>query len=49
MESIECAGEGKFHFVTNMNCEHEGEALDLDEQRGSNPNSNSLMMIKVTQ
>ena len=49
MESIEQKGEVEFHFVTNMNCEHEGEALNLDELRGSNPSSDSLMVIKVTQ
>ena len=32
MESIECEGEVKFHSVTDMDCEQEGEALDLDEQ-----------------
>ena len=28
---IECEGEAKFHSVTNMDCEHEGETLKLDE------------------
>ena len=32
-----------------MNYEQEDEALDRDEQGGLNPNSNSLMMIKVMQ
>ena len=32
-----------------MNREQEGEVLDLDEQVGSNPSSNSLMVSKVTQ
>ena len=41
--------EAKFHSVTNMNCKHEGEALGLDEPRGSKPSSNSLMVIKVIQ
>ena len=49
MESIECKGEAKFHSVTNMNHEQEGEAFDLNEQCGSNPGSNSLMVIKATQ
>ena len=49
MESIEHEGEAKFHSVTNMNHEHKGEAFDLDEQGGSNPSSDSLMVIKVTQ
>ena len=49
MQSIECKGEAKFHSVTNMNCEKEGEVLDLDEQVDSKPRSNSLMMSKVTQ
>ena len=48
MESIECKGEAEFHSVTNMNCKPEGDALDLDELRGTNPSSNSLMVIKVT-
>ena len=48
MELIECEGEAKFHSVTNMNYEQEGESLDLDEQISSNPSSNSLMMSKVT-
>ena len=48
MESSECKGEAQFHSVTNTNHKHEGEALDLDELRGSNPSSNSLMVIKVT-
>ena len=49
MESIKYEGEAEFPSVTNMICKQEGEALDLDEQAGSNPSSNSLMMIKVTQ
>ena len=49
IESIEHKGEAKFHSVTDMNCKQEGEALDLDEQVGSNPSSNSLMVSKVTQ
>ena len=49
MESIECEGDAEFHSVTDMNHEYQAEALDLDEQGGSNPYSNSLMVIKVTQ
>ena len=48
MESIVCEDEADFHSVTNMNHEQEDETLDHDEQGGSNPNSNSLMVIKVT-
>ena len=43
MESIECEGESDFHSVTDINCEQEGEALDLGEQGGL------LMVSKVTQ
>ena len=49
MEWIECKGEAKFHSVTDANCKQKGEVLDLDEQVDSNPNSNSLMVSKVTQ
>ena len=49
MKLIECKGEAKFPSVTNMNYEQEGEALDLDEQVGSNPSSTSLMASKITQ
>ena len=48
MESVEYKGKAEFHSVTDMNCGQEGEALDLDEQGGSNPSSDSLMVIKVT-
>ena len=48
MELIECKGETKFHSVTNMNHEQEGEDLDPDEQVDSNPSSNSLMVSKVS-
>ena len=37
MGSIECKGEAKFHSVTDMNHEQEGEVLDLVEMGGSNP------------
>ena len=33
--------ESKFHSLTNMNHGQEHEALDLDEQGGLNPSSNS--------
>ena len=46
---IECKGEAEFHSVINTNCEQEGKVLHLDEQVGSNPSSNSLMVCKVTQ
>ena len=49
MESIKYEGEAKFHSVTNMNHNQEGEVLDLDKQVDSNPSSNSLMVSKVTQ
>ena len=49
MELINHKGEAKFHSVTNMNHEQEGEVLDTDEQVDSNPSSNSLMVHKVTQ
>ena len=49
MKSIECEGESEFLSVTNMNHEQEGEALELHQQGGSNPSSNSLVVIKVTQ
>ena len=39
METIECEGEVEFHSVTNVNCAHEGETSELDEQGGSNPSS----------
>ena len=49
MELIECEGEANFQSVTYMNHKQEGEALDLDKQRGSNSSSNALMVIKVKQ
>ena len=49
MQSIECEGEAKFHSVTDMNCKQEGEVSDLDDQVGSYPSSNSLMVSKITQ
>ena len=49
METSECKCETKFHSVTNMNCEQEGENLYLDEQIDLKPISNSLMLSKVTQ
>ena len=49
VESIECKSEAKCHSVTDMNHEQEGEVLDLDEQVGSNPSLNSVMVSKVTQ
>ena len=39
MEPIEHEGETEFHSITTMNCEQEGEVLDLEEQVGSNTSS----------
>ena len=46
---IECEGETEFHSVTDMNCEQEGEVLDIHDQVDSNLSSNSLIVRKVTQ
>ena len=46
---MECKGEAQFYCVTNMNHEQEGEALDLEEEGGSNPSSNSLLVSDITQ
>ena len=49
MELIDWKCETKFHSICNMNCQQEGEVLDMDEQVSLNPTSNSLMISKVTQ
>ena len=49
MELIKCEGETDFHSVTDMNCEQEGEVLDLNEQVDPNFNTNTLVVSKVTQ
>ena len=49
MELIEHECKTKFHSISNMNWEQEGEVLDMHEQVDLNPNSNSLMVSKVTQ
>ena len=48
-ESIECKGEAEFHSVTDINCKHEGETLELHEQGALNPSSKSLVVVKIVQ